>query len=181
VKDRRAAAKASGGEYSLADLGWIDGYTGQTVDEILLFESTETVPSLLFTLEEAVQKKIEVAGPGKVTGTEQTLLAVLALSREVNNGGYDQFFRNSSRRFAPTIVNHLVRIGCREIADITQRALDALGVEQPTLKAIEAAMATPSVERDRALNRCDLAFYACKGLLDSLFAYVKTHPDGIRI
>jgi hypothetical protein len=50
VKSRRAilkawrnAAQIAGTSYSLADLGWVDGYSGQTVDELLLFEGTEEV------------------------------------------------------------------------------------------------------------------------------------------
>jgi hypothetical protein len=109
------------------------------------------------------------------------VLSVLALEREVNNGGYDQFFRNSSRRFAPVIVNHLVKIGCRDIADVTQEALDSLNLPELSVPAIEAAMKTESVNRGQRLNRCDLAFYEKTGLLEQLFSYVKAHQDGIQI
>jgi len=44
----------------------------------------------------------------------------------VNNGGYDQFFTNSSREFASTIVDSLQHIGCKKTADITQKAIKAL-------------------------------------------------------
>jgi hypothetical protein len=101
--------------------------------------------------------------------------------REVNNGGYKQFFRNSSRRCAPAMVSDLVRIGCTEIADITQQALDSLGLPKVGAAEIEAAMAREDVERDRAIERCDIAFYERTELSERLFAYVKAHPDGIRI
>ena len=71
------------------------------------------------------------------------------MNREVDNGGYDQFFRNSSRRFAPAIVSDLVRIHCTELADITQQALDALELPKVNVAEIEAAMARKSIERDR--------------------------------
>ncbi len=104
----------------------------------------------------------------------------MALSREVNNGGYDQFFHKLSRRFAPAIVNDLVRIGCTEIADITQQALDSLELPKLSVDAIEVAMATESVQRKRALERCDVQFYEKGELFERLFAYVKAHQDGIR-
>ena len=53
----------------------------------------------------------------------------------------------------------LVRIGCPEIADITQRALDSVGISDWSVPAIDAAMDEESLERDRALNRCDIAFH----------------------
>jgi hypothetical protein len=159
LKARRTAAKASGTEYSLADLGWLDGYTGQTVDELLLFEGTDEVHSILFALEQAIEEKIKAAGPLKMTGVELIVLSVLGLDREVNNGGYRQFFTNSSRRFAPVIVNHLVVMGCTDLAEITQDALDALGLSKPSVAAIEAAMESESEKRDRILNRCDVRFY----------------------
>jgi len=181
LQARRASAPGPAAPNLLADLGWLEGYSGQTVDELLLFDSTETPHNVLFALELAIQKKLETEGRLKMTGVERMLLSVSALAREVNNGGFDQFFRNSSRQFAPAIVNDLVRIGCIEIADIAQRALDALRLPSVTVAAIEAAMREDSQERDRALERCDLAFYAKSGLTGALFAYVKAHPDGIRI
>jgi hypothetical protein len=180
VKAWRKTATVTGTGYSLADLGWIEGYSGQAVDEILSFEGTEGVQSLLFVLEEAIQAQVKVSGPLKMTGVERMVLSVMALSREVGNGGYDQFFRNSSRRFVPAIVDDLVRIGCTEIADITQRALDALDLPKLSVAEIEAAMARESLPRDRALNRCDIAFYERGEVSERLFAYVKAHQSGIR-
>jgi hypothetical protein len=109
------------------------------------------------------------------------VLSVMGLSREVGNGGYDQFFRNSSRRFAPAILNDLFRIGCTEITDITQQALDALDLPKLSVAEIEAAMACENVQPDRALKRCDIAFYERGELSERLFAYVKAHQAGITV
>jgi hypothetical protein len=181
LKARRAAAKTAGTSYSLADLGWLDGYAGQRVDELLTFEGSEGVHAILFALAQAIEEKIKAAGPLKMSGIERILLSVLALEREVGNGGYDQFFRNSSRQFAPAIVNDLVRIGCTEIADITQQALDSLDLTELSVAAIEAAMNAESPARDRTLERCNIAFYERGELSRQLFAYVKKHQGGIRI
>jgi hypothetical protein len=180
VKTRRAAAKLAETGYSLADLGWLDGYSGQTVDELLLFEGTEGVYTILSALEQAVRAKLETSGPLKMTGIERMLLSVMALLREVNNGGYDQYFRNSSRQFAPAIVRDLAGIGCTEVADITQQALDSLNLPKLTVAAIEAAMAAESTTRDRALERCNIAFYSRTEVWERLFLYVKAHQNAIR-
>jgi|HubBroStandDraft_6_1064221.scaffolds.fasta_scaffold258507_1 hypothetical protein len=181
VKAWRKTASIAGTGYSLADLGWVQGYAGQAVDQILSFEGTEGLHFLLSALEEAIEEKIKATGPSKITGVERMVLSVTGLSREVNNGGYNQFFRNSSRGFAPAIVHDLVRIGCPEIADITQQALDALDLPKLSVAEIDAALARESVERDRALKRCDIAFYERGELSERLFAYVKAHQAGITI
>lgn len=180
-KARRAAAKAAGTSYSLVDLGWLDGYAGQSVDEALSFEGAENPYLILGMIEKAIQKKLEAEGALQMTGVMLVVLSVMALAREVNNGGFDQFLRNSSRRFAFRIVNDLVRIGCPEFADITQRAVDALEIQQLTVPAIDAAMAAENVKRTRTLERCDIAFYERGELTERLFAYVKLHQDGVRI
>ncbi|MDE3166886.1 MAG: DUF4375 domain-containing protein [Acidobacteriota bacterium] len=179
LRARRVGAKAE--VDSLADLGWLDGYAGQAVDELLLYEGMDKVHSILFALEAAIEEKVKTAGPLQRTGVELIVQSVLALDREVNNGGYDQYFRNPSRRYARVVVSHLAMIGCTEIADITQHAIDSLGIPEVSVPAIEGAMQIENVERDRALHRCDLAFYDQKGLLERLFSYVKAHQDGIRI
>ncbi len=179
VKAWRETATVTGTAYSLADLGWLEGYSGQAVDEILAFEGTEGIDRLLFALEAAIQEKVKASQPAKMTGVERMVLSLMALSREVNNGGYDQFFRNSSRRFAPAIVNDLVRIGCVEIADITQQALDSLELTKLNVAEIDAAMTRENVKRDRALDRCDVLFYERGELSQRLFAYIKAHQTGI--
>jgi Domain of unknown function (DUF4375) len=147
VKAWRKTASIPGTVYLLADLGWVESYSGQAVDEILSFQGTEGVQSLLFIVEQAIQEKVKLSGPLKMTGLERMVLSVMALSREVGNGGYKQFFRNYSRRFGPAIVDDLVRIGCTEIADITQRPLDALDLLKLNVAEIEAAMARENVQR----------------------------------
>jgi hypothetical protein len=180
AKELRSPENLARSGYSMADLGWLEGYKGQTVDELLLFESTEGVVQILIALEAAIRARVEAEGPLKMTGVERMLLATMAFHGEVNNGGYKQFFTNSSRRYAPAMPDDLFRIGCPEIADITQRALDALQLPKQNVAAIEAAMSEPNQERDRALNRCDIEFYERNELLDRLFAYVKANQNGIR-
>jgi Domain of unknown function (DUF4375) len=82
------------------------------------------------------------------------VLAVLTFLGEVNNGGFDQFFRNLRGDMLPRLF---------------------------TVSDIEAAMAEPNETHSRVLERCDIAFYERPGAYERLLAYVKAHPDGIRI
>ena len=100
---------------------------------------------------EGIQRKAARKGKRAVSHEEQTVLAVTALDQEVNNGGYDQFLRNSSRVFAPIVVESLLRVGCKRRARITERALEALRLPTLTVRKIDAVMRNESTERDQEL------------------------------
>ncbi len=141
---------------------WLE-YEGQASSEILACKETHRIDSLLCALEWGIQAKAKPIGEDRLADEERVVLAVMALEREVNNGGYGQFFVNSSRRFAPIIVEALRTIGCEDVAAITARAVAASGAE-----------------RDAALEACDQEFYKIGGIEDKLFRFVEEHPDIIR-
>jgi hypothetical protein len=101
---------------------------GKSVDELLALANGNEI-KFIQALEMAVQQKSERAGEDGMSEEEVIVLAVEALEREVNNGGYSQFFVNSSREFTPIIVHALLRIGCPETAEITKRAIAAAGFQ----------------------------------------------------
>src|SRR6266849_547049 len=107
----------------MPELQWLDGYNGESVDDLIALEGKYRTDSLVLAFEEALDKKAARLGDAKLSDEERVILAIEALEREVNNGGYDQFFVNSSREYAPIIVNALRRIGCPKVAEITQKAL----------------------------------------------------------
>jgi hypothetical protein len=114
---------------------WLE-YTGQDTAQILACKGTHRIDSLLSALEQAIQLRQNRTPDVAITPEEHTLLAIMALRREVNNGGYHQFFCNSSRKYALTIVPALESIGCDTTAALTQRAIDALDLHPLTLKTI---------------------------------------------
>jgi hypothetical protein len=110
----------------MPDLPWLDNYSGETTEELLALEGRYRTDSLVVVFEHAIDQKAAREGLQSLSDEERVVLAVEALEREVNNGGYEQFFLNSTREYAPIIVDALTRIGCRRTAAITQKALDAL-------------------------------------------------------
>jgi len=162
----------------MADLRWLDGYSGETTDELLALEGQCRTDSIVLAFEEAIQEKLARAGEDALTEEERIVLAVEALEREVNNGGYRQFFVNSSRHFAPLIVPALGRIGCARTAAITGRAIEALHLPSLTVEAIEAA--TAAGQGRETLEECDSAYYAAgEDLAGRLLAFIRTHRDAI--
>jgi hypothetical protein len=176
LKERTAALKRSqpGPE-------WLDRHSGQSADELLSLEGKYQIDSLVLAFEEAISQKAQRGGMQSLTNEERIVLAVEALEREVNNGGYDQFFVNSSREFAPTVVDALQRIGCKKTATITQRAIKALGVSALTSEAIDAAMVADDEQRLAKLNRCDDSYYKCaEPVAERLFEFIKANKTVIR-
>src|SRR5579863_2130168 len=102
---------------------FLQKYSGQSVDELISLESEYRVDSLVLAFEEGIIQKFKREGENGLSEPERVILAIEALEREVNNGGYSQFFENSSRYFAPWIVWALETIGCPQTARISQRAI----------------------------------------------------------
>jgi hypothetical protein len=162
--------------------GWLEGYSGQSADQLLSLEGKYRTDSLVLAFEQAISQKAEREGMQSLTDEERIVLAVEALEREVNDGGYDQFFANSSREFAPTIVDSLRRIGCKKTANITQKAIKAIGVSGLTGEALDTVMGSDDEQRLAKLKGCDDAYYKnAEQIAERLFTFIKANKAGIRI
>lgn len=165
----------------MSDLPFLQNYSGQTVEQLLSLEGEYRIDSLVLIFEEALLKKAFRDGDLALNGDERVILGVEALEREVNNGGYSLFFENSTREFAPIIVQALIRIGCPKTAEITQRAIDALQLASLGVEAIEAAMSGDSVREDD-LNECDRSYYeGPEDIAGQLFAFIKKNKNSIKL
>ena len=109
----------------MPDLPFLDAYSGETTNELLAIEGKYRIDSLVLAFERAMDQKAARVGDESLTEEERIILAIEAMEREVNNGGHGQFFVNSSREYASTIVHALQCIGYRypRTAEITQSAV----------------------------------------------------------
>jgi hypothetical protein len=164
----------------MENLPWLE-YSGQATAELLACKNTHRTDSLLCAFELGVQAKLDQKGEDTLTEAEQLLLAVSALEREVNNGGYHQFFTNSSGQFAPIIVDSLLRIQCTTIADITARAIAALDPRELSAEALYEAACTEDPERDEILDACDNEYYQLVEIEPNLFNFVEAHQHEIQL
>jgi hypothetical protein len=156
---------------------FLQNYSGESVAELIELASRYRVDSIVLAFEEAISRK------KNISDTERTILAVEALEREVNNGGYDQFFTNSSNEFAPIIVEALKRVGCARTAEITQKAIDALGISGGiTREAVESAMEDEDQQRTERLSECDDLYYEGEEpIAERLFAFIKNKRNSIKL
>ena len=166
----------------MADLKWLGAYSGQTLDELLSLAGDYRIDSLVAAVQEALDGKAARLGQQSLSDAERVVLAVEALEREVNNGGYGQFFINSSSGFAQAIVDSLLRIGCPKTANITKSAIEALHVPDLGAHSIETAMASDSDERDDELDRCNEMYYqAGEDIAGQLFAFIRTNQRSVSL
>lgn len=141
---------------------------------MLALEETYAPYSLLFPIELAIQQK-EERGEEELSREELVVLAVEALEREVNNGGYGQFFVNSSRVYTPLILSSLSRIGCPETGKITEKALQSAGLSgltgKPLIDALESYQrAWYERNKSRITNYSEIAQSAEKDATQSTIA-----------
>ena len=105
------------------------------------------------------------------------LLSIEALQNEVNNGGFQQFFSNSSCQYAPVVVASLLEVGLDEAAIIAQRAIHLLCVDEVTAESVSAAADRAVDEDDErvlgGLEACDEQYFQIADIDEKLFAFVQ--------
>ena len=155
-------------------------YDGQSLAEILALEDEYRLDSLVVTIEQALGVKAWREGDAALSGAEAIVLAVEALVREINNGGYWQFFAGSSSEFVSGIVEALRRIGCPVTAEATAAAMAAFGVtDSMTPEEVRAAVEVHEVADQQALNTG--YFASGEDITLQLFFYIRDNRDSITI
>ena len=139
---------------------FLASYGGQTTDQLIELDQRYRIDSIVLAFEQGIQQAAEKR---PLTQEESYVLAVEALEREVNNGGYSQFFSNSSSEWADTIAAALRAIGCPKTADISAKAV-------------------ASREDEKALSECDERYYANdEPIADRLFDWIKRNRAQIKL
>jgi hypothetical protein len=159
---------------------FLETYGGQTTEQLLAMEGGYRIDSLVLAFEQAIQMRDPQA---PMTTQERYVLAVEGLEREVNNGGYEQFFLNSSHEFVDVIEDALRAIGCPKTADITRDAIAALGIAGPITGASVEVVVTAGGDRlQTALSACDGRYFAGdEPIADRLFEWIRANQASIRV
>ena len=116
----------------------------------------------------------------KLSPAEQIFFICTILEQEVNNGGFDQFFCNSSGNFANRIVDAFLTIGAEEIASICKDALAAFPESLPEdwAERQEYLDETSTEEIQDILSACDDRFYEYPEDLENLcYQYALSHKE----
>ncbi|MBQ6116244.1 MAG: DMP19 family protein [Oscillospiraceae bacterium] len=117
--------------------------------------------------------------PDLLNPYERTIFVTQELEMEVNNGGFWQFFDNSSGQFSNEIVDAFTKIGAYKTAEICRKAVSAFGQDLP-VDWEERRTFLDNVPDSAAsvLDECDDAFFAYEEDLETLNAsYIKKHIE----
>lgn len=149
---------------------------GTTTDEIFAHENDAKKDDVLGALLWRLGRKSERIGWENLNDTERRLIAVDAMNGEVLDGGFKEYFSDSSGGDAEVALAGLKEMGATGTAEILARAMAAFpGKEPPTdNEQRNAVMEKIATTAEPVWQKCDDAYYKQIGDLDPLeLAYAK--------
>jgi hypothetical protein len=161
------------------DKEWFEPEGRETISELIELKHSYRIDSLVLAVEQAIISR----DGDEMAEAEKVVLAVEAMEREVNNGGYHQFFCNSSGEFTSFLVHALEEIKCPVAASISAKAISILNLPDTSDRdvIIDAALALPAKGWED-LNKCDARYYEnTEDIAQRLFDYIEAHQTEIRI
>ena len=166
----------------MSQLRWLNGYSGQTTDELIALEGTFRTDSIVVALAQAINQKAARLGDAHLSMPERVVIAVEAVEDRVNSGGFDSLLRYESA-LVPDVVSSLVAIGADAVADLARSAIEAVEIDGPiTPSTIESAMDEENDGRDDRLDALDSRYYEIAGdLADPLLEFIKSNRDQINL
>jgi hypothetical protein len=114
---------------------------------------------------------------------ERTFRTIWELEAEVNNGGFYQYFHNTSGRLAPEVVDALRVVGAAAMAAIVGAAIQTVGgdIAWGSDKERQAALETAGPALRAQLQLFDQRFYKYPdNLIALLYQYVCDHRGEMR-
>ncbi len=162
-------------------LPWVD-YSGQAPRELVALADTHRLDSIVTAFGTALLEKEERSGVDSLSDVERTVYAVYWLETEINNGGFVQFFSNSSLQFTPFIVQALLDVGLPKTAVITKNAIAALELPDDfSLDDVFVSALADDEDKEFLLSEADTQFFEYEEDISGvLFEYIRVHIDKIQ-
>ena len=161
-------------------LPYLRDYSGETLEQLIGMHGTVKTFSINFAIERALKLRFGYEDSSELSPYQRVILAVQHIQREVMNGGFRQFFFNSSRFFLPYVVDALERIDCPKTANLARQAIATLNSNE--IATIEDRVLEHSPERKEALTKLDQQFFKYEEPLDEkLFAWIKANREYIAL
>lgn len=100
---------------------------GQNILDVVGRFNGENLEPIYSDITIILSEKENKSGLNSFNAEQLLIYSIINLIDEVNNGGYEQFFRNSSGSMSPIILTSLKSIEAEEYYLITKEALDRFG------------------------------------------------------
>jgi hypothetical protein len=128
-----------------------------------------------------VAEEIGSKSPAFLSYAQQIFRLIWELEAEVNNGGFQQYFYNSSGRDAPNVETALRTVGAHKCADLAAQAfgvVDATGLEWADDERRQAHVERIDANAVDELDALDAKFFEYPDPLSPLLAkFVDAHPE----
>ena len=117
----------------------------------------------------------------KLTKGQQAMFSIWWVEAEVNNGGFNQFYFNSSGQYAQMAVEGFVLFGATKFADLMRRANQIYNETKERLEEFDDGTMESFSEsyKDNPLNALDEEFYELynsESLNQLRISYIRKHP-----
>jgi len=114
----------------------------------------------------------------KQSDLQKTFSAICELESQVNNGGFDQYFRNSDSDIIAHAPKALHEIGASACAAIVESAIQMIAPIPNDSEARCDALDAAGEEAQELLDELDSKFFAYPdNLTELLFAFVAKYPN----
>ena len=154
---------------------------GTSIQAILKHRREVDDLKLAYSIGFQLFEKVSKYGIDCLSNEEKFFLATYELDNEINNGGYLQYFNNSSGNLAFLVIEALQSIGSRKFLNITKKAIDIYGelpskIQNERMNAI--ARITNNYE-DNAWDKCDACYYEIEdeNIANLLLDYADLNKD----
>lgn len=138
----------------------------------------------LFKVSERVFNRYGKLGYDTLAQPEKVFVCVWGLEGEVNNGGFDQYYFNSSGDHALDAVASLEAIGARHTANLVRQANALFGDAGPSPDRFtrQKQLDTLGDAKTKKMNEIEQAFFKYEDKLGQLLeAYVSKNADAFRL
>jgi hypothetical protein len=116
----------------------------------------------------------------ELTLAEQALIATWELEQEVYNGGFMQYFQNSSGERVPFICKILRTVEANKVASVLDRAIELAGPNIPwddELRRCAMLKALSDDSKSKLFHMSDELYEQLDDLNSLLFRYLSKHRD----
>ena len=151
---------------------------GKSFKEVFENSDKKECHQILSNISAIIMYKEQEHGIDSLTPKERYIYAIDGMLTEVNNGGFNQFFFNSTGELTYDLVPALEEIGSKKFKSIVSKAVDIFG-DIPSLDEDSRYSHLEKITKDDELqlwDECDDEFYNCDEDIESMtVAYAKAN------
>ena len=143
---------------------------GNSIDEVVKKAKEHDAYTVLSNLCSILMEKEDKEGLDEFSVPERYIYVIDAMIRELNNGGFEQFFYNSCGVLSYELVPALNAVGSSDALAIAKDALSIFG-DIPSLDSESRADHLVKITKDHTLSlweHCDESFYELSEELEKL-------------